>query len=289
MKGRYIGENIRLLYDLILYTQLHNQPGMLLLIDFEKAFDSVSHTFIFKCLNFLNFGPSFNRWIKLFYTKCLSSVLVNGNASKQFELGRGCRQGDPLSPYIFLICAEFLGCLIRKNKDIVGITVDNIECKITQYADDSTVILDGSNNSLQRVLETLDMFERFSGLKVNEEKTNVVYIGSLRDRNTNPDITKKHLNWVKDGKFSALGVQFSTNLTEMGELNYNTLRESVTNSIHHWSKRNLTVLGRVTIVKSVLIPKFNHLILSIPNPTKDFLKSLQKQTFDSHRLKKYAH
>ena len=66
MKGRYIGENIRLLYDLIFYTKLRKKPGMLLLIDFEKAFDSVSHKFIFKALDFLNFGPSIIRWIRLF-------------------------------------------------------------------------------------------------------------------------------------------------------------------------------------------------------------------------------
>ena len=100
MKGRYIGENIRLLYDLVFYTKLRKQPSMLLLIDSEKAFDSVSHKFVFKALNFLNFGPSIMKWIKLFYSNCMSSVLVYGNATKQFKLGRGCRQGDPISPYM---------------------------------------------------------------------------------------------------------------------------------------------------------------------------------------------
>ena len=107
----------------------------------------------------------------------MSSVLVHGTVTKRFKLGRGCRQGDPLSPYIFLICAEMLGWLIRKNQGISGIVIDDIECKISQYADDCTVILDGSSRSLLQTLETLDQFERMSGLKANEEKTNVVYIG----------------------------------------------------------------------------------------------------------------
>ena len=84
-----------------------------------------------------------------------------------------------------------LGCLIRKNQGISGIVIDNIECKISQYADDSTVILDGSNRSLLQTLETLDLFERMSGLKVNEEKTNVVYIGSLANQMPNPNITQR--------------------------------------------------------------------------------------------------
>jgi hypothetical protein len=134
--------------------------------------------------DFLNFGTSFKKWIKLFYNNSKSSVMVNGNATKQFYLNRGCRQGDPLSPYIFLICAEILGCLVRKNKDIAGIVVENNVCKITQYADDSTVILDGSDESLLQTLNTLNLFQRLSGLKINEDKTNVVYIGSLRNKKT---------------------------------------------------------------------------------------------------------
>ena len=129
----------------------------------------------------------------------------NGTATKQLKLGRGCRKGDPLSPYIFLICSEMLGYLIRKNQGISGIAIDNIECKIFQYADDSTVLLDGSNRSLLQTLVTLDLFERMSGLKVNEEKTNVVYIGSLANQMPNPNITQKKLKWVEDGMFKALG------------------------------------------------------------------------------------
>ena len=103
-----------------------------------------------------------------------------------------------------------------------------------------------------------------------------MYIGSLANQMPNPNITQKKLKWVKDGKFKALGVNFSTHLLEMEELNYDMLMETISNLIHHWSKRNLKVLGRITVVKSLLIPKFNHLILSIPNPSRTFLKHLQR-------------
>lgn len=68
ISGRYIGENVRLLYDIINYTEKNKIPGMLLLIDFEKAFDSVSWKFLFKVLEYFNFGDSFKKWIKVFYT-----------------------------------------------------------------------------------------------------------------------------------------------------------------------------------------------------------------------------
>ena len=66
----------------------------------------------------------------------------------------------------------------------------------------------------------------------------------------------------------------------MEGLNYNMVMEAASNLGHHWSRRNLTVLGRITVAKSLLIPKFNHLILSIPNPSKVFLKHLQKMIYE---------
>ena len=101
MSGRFIRENIRILYDILLYTDIHDLPGLLLLIDFEKAFDSLSHEFIMQTLDFFNFGEYFKQWIKVFYDNAFSCILVNGHITERFDIGRGCRQGDPLSPYIF--------------------------------------------------------------------------------------------------------------------------------------------------------------------------------------------
>ena len=158
LKGRYSGENTRLIYDLMNYTEQNNIPGLLLLIDFEKAFGSVSWSFIQKVLKFLNFGPTIRRWIETFYNSITASVIQCGHMSEFFNIGRGCRQGDPLSPYIFILCAEFLAVKIRQNRNIKGIHINDIEYKISQYADDTSMFLDGSSESLNNTLSELEKF-----------------------------------------------------------------------------------------------------------------------------------
>lgn len=140
IKGRFIGENIRIIYDVMNYTERNSIPGLLMLIDFGKAFDSISWDFIYQTLDIFKFGQPIKDWVKTFYNEINSCVLQNGFSSKYFKPQRGCRQGDPISSYLFLLCAEILGIFIRNNKDIKGLTIAGEEYKISQYADDTSLV-----------------------------------------------------------------------------------------------------------------------------------------------------
>ena len=83
------------------YLLLQKKPGMLLLIDFEKAFDSLERSFMKICLEHYKFGETFRKWVSILYNDCKSMILNNGWFTERFPVGRGCRQGDPLSPYLF--------------------------------------------------------------------------------------------------------------------------------------------------------------------------------------------
>ena len=278
LKGRFIGENTRLIYDMLQYTEENDIPGLLILIDFEKAFDSLSWTFIHKALKILNFGESIRRWIEVFYSNITSAVIQNGLLTNFFEISRGCRQGDPLSPYIFIICAEFLANKIRHNKNIKGINIKNSEHKISQYADDTSIFLDGSEKSLNELLKELELFARMSGLKVNFDKTQLVWIGSKKfDQNSIK--TKWKLIWGKQ-TFKILGINFNTDLTKMIKENYTPKMQTLENMIKQWERRTLTPLGKITAIKVLMIPLINHLFFTLPTPEQDIIDYVNRILFN---------
>ena len=111
-------------------------------------------------LNLVFARSSFN----LVYRDIQTCVRNNDRSAGFFELSRGVRQGYPLSPYIFILCAEELATTIRKDNEVKGITVGSTECKLSQYANDTTLILDGTQKSLVRSFVLLEKFGEASGL-----------------------------------------------------------------------------------------------------------------------------
>ncbi len=90
LKGRYIGQNIRLLQDITFFTEINHISGLLMANDFEKAFDSLNWNFLLKPLNHFNFGSSFINLVKLMYNNIESTVLNNGNTGNYFKLFQNC-------------------------------------------------------------------------------------------------------------------------------------------------------------------------------------------------------
>ena len=258
---------------LLLVDQEKHNPGMLSLVDFEKAFDSISWKFMFKTLNFFNFGPDLIKWISVLYNKAKLCVIQNGVFSQFFEIGRGCRQGDPVSPYLFNLCVEILGHMIRQNKNIKDFLNKEKVCLI-QYADDTVLFLDGSEKSLKSALDLLFQFSKFSGLKPNIYKTKAVWIGS---KIGSKDIICRDtgLQWTTE-PFTILGVTYTANLKNMEKLNFDNKLAIIQKEITQWSKRNISPLGKITVVKSLLLSKFTHLFTSLHKPSLQWIQQLTK-------------
>ena len=194
-----------------------------------------------------------------------------------FYLKRGCRQGDPISPYIFILCAEILGKMIRNNKDIKGIHINNKEFKLSQYADDTQLLLDGPEISLKEALRTLKQYYIMSGLKINVDKTRALWIGSLS--NSEKTLCDEYpLDWSQE-PLKALGVVFSPLVFNIWDLNSQEVLLKVKNILNQWSRRKLTLIGRITVIKSLALSKFVHLFISLPAPPNELIKELEKMFY----------
>ena len=259
VKDRSIWEGLRLIDDILLFTKENNIPGILLTIDFEKAFDSVEWNFLFRVLESLNFGDTLIRWIKTLYKNSSSCVMNRGLSTGYFPLGRGVRQGDPLSPYLFIICLEVLLNHIRLSKDIKGLSIEQTQIKLSAFADDLTLFLD-SEHSAYEVFSLIKTFSGFSGLKVNKAKCEALWLGSNKDREDFP----LDIRWPKAIKI--LGIVFSYNTNEMFRQNFTKNLNSMRDLSNIWAQRSLSILGKISIIKCFLIAKMNFVCTAIHTP-----------------------
>ena len=133
IKGRYIGECIRLISGTMSYTKQKNLPGAAVFLDFEKAFDAIEWNYLQKCLEVFGLGPQLRQWVQVFYSDISSCVLNNGCASEHFLLKRGVRQGCPLSGLLFIIGIEILGNAIRNSDVIKGINIASPEKPLSPH------------------------------------------------------------------------------------------------------------------------------------------------------------
>ena len=147
--------------------------------------------------------------------------------------------------------------MVRKNKEIKGISINGKEYKLSQYADDTQLILDGTEKSLKAALNLLKQFYIMSGLKINVDKTRALWIGSSCG---SPETLCEEfaLDWSQD-PLKILGVTFSPLVFNIWDLNSQEILLKIKKILNHWSKRKLTLLGRITIIKSLAVSKFVHL------------------------------
>ena len=167
--------------------RLKQLPGAIISLDQEKAFDRVNHNFLQRVLEKFNFGPDFCHWVRVIYTD-ISSVINNGWLSSPFPLQRWVRQGCPLSPLLYYLVVESLGQAIRRDTSIQGFQIPgskNKHCKVSQYADDTTLIL-ANDYSITRAFNLITIFERGSGSRLNPRKTEGLWTSSQAGQISGP-------------------------------------------------------------------------------------------------------
>ena len=161
--------------------------GLVCKLDIEKAYDSISWEFLFQVLGRMGFGNWWCSWIKWCISTASFSVLINGSPAGFFLSSRGLRQGDPLSPYLFVIGMEALSCLINwaiegnylSGSRIVDGRGEDLSISDLLYADDTLLFCEADIDQLKFISWILMWFEAMSGLKINLFKSEITPIGHV--------------------------------------------------------------------------------------------------------------
>ena len=187
VEGRQILDAVLIANEAVDSTLRGKKKGILCKLDIEKAYDHIRWDFLLKMLERMGFGPKWIRWINWCISTATFSVLINGSSTGFFRSSRGLRQGDPLSPYLFVIGMEALSCLLKRAVEDNFITGcrfggrDGGEIVISHllYADDTIIFCDANAEQMMYLRWTLMWFEAFSGLKINLIKSEIIPLGRV--------------------------------------------------------------------------------------------------------------
>ena len=270
MKDRFIGQNIRLINDILVQTELQDVPGILLQLDFRKAFDTVEWPVIQQTLSKFNFGDSLKRWVQTFYCNAESSILNNGLITKQIPVSRGVRQGCPLSPYLFILVAEILASKIRHDKNVQGIELFKKEIKLSQFADDTSLICKNLK-SVGNALNILADFGAISGLHLNKSKTKALWLGPWRSNRGRP----LGLAWTNE-PVRVLGTFISYDSAGNERKNFAKKVDNLKTKLAAWRTRKLSLFGRCLISKTLGLSQivYSASMLDIPSNYASVIQSL---------------
>ena len=220
--------------------------------DFEKAFDSIDHCFMFACVKKFGFGTQFVQWVKTLFKNAQSCVMNNGFSTGYFALERGTRQGDPLSAYLFILAIEVLLIRVRDSELVRGIPVIDKEIKLDAYADDGRFFLKDLQ-SLYTILDIMEEFGTFSSLELNLQKSEACWIGASRF-NTNTSTNCIWVNLVND-KIRILGIYISYNKQLAYQYNFVNVTTDTKNILSIWRLRGLSLAGRIQVFKALALSK----------------------------------
>lgn len=249
--GRSIGDNILTAQELFRgYNRKSGPARCALKIDLRKAFDSISWDFLFKALHMFQFPPPFIRWVRACITSEMFLVKENGSLCGYFPSGRGLRQGDPLSPHLFVLAIEVLSLILHKRS--IQPTFKHHwrakSCKLTHlcFADDLLVFCNGDIDSVQIIHSCILEFFAYSGLYLMQPKV-IVFLQMLNHLKRMLFLVVLDIPWVlflSDSLGSHL-----LHLNWLTKIAYHLLRGHKFSS---WTNCTLSYSGRLQLIKSVL-------------------------------------
>merc|ERR1711911_14803 len=259
---------------------VNNSLAGIVLIDFRKAFDTISHNYILKSLKFFNFSDYMINVAETLLTGRCGSVLTDTGQTPNFSFDSGTPQGAPESAFFFCIALEPLLIKLKICPTIEKIEIPSRLFPTTRktlegvaFADDASGFIKASDQNLPNFKLILDNFFRMSCLGINVEKTTIIPIAA----GNNIDFIRsiEESGFSVDSKFKLLGYKIDNKLEKLHE-NIECVMEKLTKISSFWSKFKLSLPGRINIYKCYMLSNINFICSVIPTRKSDFDKIDQK-------------
>ncbi|GKE07601.1 putative RNA-directed DNA polymerase, eukaryota, reverse transcriptase zinc-binding domain protein, partial [Tanacetum coccineum] len=253
IKGRQIIDGPFMVDEILSWAKKHKKRFFFFKVDFEKAFDTLSWSFLDSIMAQMGFSTKWRKWIMGCLDSAYASILINGSPTKEFKVERGLRQGDPLFPLLFIIAVEALNVVLleAKNKDIFrGIEVgkDKVYLSHLQFADDALIMGEWSLTNAKNLSRILTCFHLASGLKVNFNKSKLLGVGV-----TNTElISLASTIGCQPSQFPCTYLGLPIGASMSGCANWSHLIERFHKRLSKWKSKILSIGGCLTLTKSVL-------------------------------------
>jgi hypothetical protein len=255
MAGRYIGENSLILQAAIQQAKA-DEIAYLLSIDFKAAFDSVSHDYLWTVMEKNGFPQVYINYVKTLYQGAESCIINSGTTTHYFPLEKSCRQGDPIAAYLFILGLEPL--IQRLKRNLEGLKIGNTQIKIGAYADDIWNLVK-TPKEVELAVNIIEKFKSISGLCINYNKSEILPLH-------NNENAKEIAGIRTVNKLKICGITFSRDHTELLKENWEMVLSKVTTKLNMWKGRDLSVVGKSTVINAQILPiiMYTGAVLDLP-------------------------
>ena len=262
LKGRTIAENFVYAAELLQVCHKRKVPTLVLKLDFAKAFDTVNWNCLSEIMEVHGFDARWCSWVRSLLQTSRTAVLVNGCPGPWITCKRGLRQGDPMSPYLFLLVADLLQVLIRRDGSVRNPLDLSSTCPVLQYADDTLILMRGELPDVQNLKNVLDQFSAATGLHINYHKSTAVPMHMEQ-----PVIPQciSELGCKQDGfPQSYLVLPLSCDKLRLSA--FDTYISKADRYLAGWQTSLLSPMGRTVLINSVLGGQLSYVMCAVPLP-----------------------
>ncbi|KAF5784203.1 putative RNA-directed DNA polymerase [Helianthus annuus] len=251
--GRYILDGPLIINEIHSWVKKAKKKVFFLKIDFEKAYDNVNWNFVVDILSQMGFSSRWCAWVRGIISSARASVLVNGAPTFEFKCCKGMRQGDPISPFLFVIVMEALSFLISRACDLgifKGVVLPNDGPSVSHlfFADDAIILGEWDKENIMNVVRILRCFHACSGLHINFGKSNIFGLGV--DDDSVEDMAGSIGCRAEKFPFKYLGLTVGANMNRIN--NWRPVYDIFERRLSLWKASLLSIGGRVTLIRSVL-------------------------------------